>query len=396
MKILVCHNFYQQPGGEDQVYRDEIDALRESGHEVILYTRHNDDVRKTSFLFLLFRILWNWTTFREVRALIRRHRPDIVHVHNYFLLISPSVFFAAGIEKVPVVWNLDNQRLMCPSANFTRSGKLCTDCLGRCFAWPGVWHACYRGSRIFTLGVALISSVHFLIGTWARRVTCYLASTEFYRNLFIRQGLPAERVHVKPHMVFSDPGLAAGDGEYALFIGRLDPEKGAMLLVEAWGKLQEKGCDCPLRIRGDGQLRLAMESYIGRYNLRNVSFEGRKTREELFDLVKGARFLIWPSLGYYETFGLVAFEAFACGRPVIASNIGVLSEHVENGVTGLTFDPGNASDLADKVAWAWSHIREMGHMGLNARKLYEERYNRKAIVTRLTGLYSNILKSKHV
>lgn len=390
MKILVCHNFYQQPGGEDQVFRDDIESLRELGHEVILYTRHNDDVGKIFFVSLLFRILWNWTTFREVRGLIRRHRPDVVHVHNYFLLISPSVFFAAGAEKVPVIWNLDNQRLMCPSANFTRSGRLCTACLGRRFAWPGVWHGCYRGSRLLTLGVALVSCVHFFIGTWHRRVSGYLASTEFYRNLFVRHGLPAERIYVKPHMVFSDPGLASGEGKYALFIGRLDPEKGAMLLVEAWRQLQEKGCGCPLKIRGDGQLRSAMQDYIARYDLRQVSFEGRMTREELFDLVKGARFLIWPSLGYYETFGLVAFEAFACGRPVIASDIGVLAEHVKDKETGLTFKPGDAGDLADKVQWAFSHPAQMHQMGLGARHVYERSYNRQAVTSRLVNLYRHL------
>jgi glycosyltransferase involved in cell wall biosynthesis len=193
-------------------------------------------------------------------------------------------------------------------------------------------------------------------------------------------------------MVARDPGLGSGDGDYALFIGRLDPEKGVMTLIEAWKELKAKGVSCPLKIRGDGQMRPVIQSVIDASGLTDVSFVGKIFREDLFRLIQGARFLVWPSHGYYETFGLVAFESYACGRPVIASNIGVLAEHVQDGMTGLHFLAGDPVDLAKKVAWAWEHPREMRQMGLAGRKVYEQGYTAEAVYARLTGIYKDVIR----
>jgi glycosyltransferase involved in cell wall biosynthesis len=394
MKILVCHNFYQQSGGEDRVFQDEVNVLKSKGHEVFTYTRHNDDLAKVSRFAAAVGLFWSQRTYKEVLRLIREHRPDIVQVHNFFPLISPSVFYAARTEHVPVVLTFHNPRLMCPSGNFMRKGDLCIACLGRRFAWPGVYHRCYRASFLFTCGIALMSFWHRWIGTWDRVLSGYIASTNFYRDLFIRHGIPAEKVHIKPHMVADDPGLSHVQGAYALFVGRLDPEKGAMTLIEAWKVLKDQGVAVPLKILGDGQMRQAMEKLILQHQLKDVSFLPRMSRQGLFDLMKGSRFLVWPSKGYYETFGLVAFEAYACGRPVIASNIGVLAEHVKDHETGLDFIPGDATDLARKVAWAWEHPEEMRQMGLAGRKFYEQGYTAQAVYERLIRIYQQLIDTQ--
>jgi glycosyltransferase involved in cell wall biosynthesis len=208
-------------------------------------------------------------------------------------------------------------------------------------------------------------------------VDAYIAFTEFYRQKFIDGGLPEEKLFVKPHFVEPDPGpSSAGAGEYVLFVGRLDPEKGVRTLLHAWQQLRE----IPLRVRGNGRLR-------GEVELVTAPILDPLPAEALGRLYKGARFLVWPSEGYYETFGLVAIEAFAYGVPIIASRVGVMAELVQEGVTGLHFVAGDPADLAEKVRWAWEHPDEMVAMGRNARVEYETKYTAQHNLHQLLRIY---------
>lgn len=392
MRVLLVHNEYQQPGGEDIVAQREAALLQRAGHEVIEYRRSNKELDALNFwrkLAVPKRMVWADDAVRDLRDLIKRTKPAVAHFHNTFLMISPAAYYACRQMGVPVVQSLHNPRLLCPSANFYRNGGVCQDCLGKTPPWPGVVHGCYRGSRLQTALVAGMLTTHRLLKTWQQQVDAYIVFTEFYRQQFINGGLPPEKIFVKPHFVDPDPGGRPGDpGGYALFLGRLDPEKGVRTLLRAWQRVGSR----LLKIRGDGQLRGEVENFM-QQNPGSVEVIGRLSGEDLSRLIKGACFLIWPSEGYYETFGLVAIEAFACGVPVIASKLGVLAEIVQDGRTGLHFVAGDAGDLARKIEWAFAHPQEMAAMGRNARQEFESRYTAQRNYEQLMAIYGKCIET---
>ena len=308
-----------------------------------------------------------------------------MHFFNTFPLISPAAYYACRQARVPVVQSLNNPRLICPAGTFYRNGNRCEDCAGKWFPWPAVVHACYRESRPQNATVAAMLATHRTLGTWQERVDAYLVATEFYRRKFIAAGIPANQLHVSPHFVGPDPGVRTHPGEYALFIGRLAPEKGVPTLLRAWQRLS----GIPLRVRGEGPLTPEVERLAAARG--EVQTVPRLPAEEKFRLIQGARFLIWPSEGYYETFGLVAAEAFACGVPVIASRTGVAEEMVTEGRTGLFFRAGDAEELAAKARWAWDHAEELYEMGRAARQEYEARFTAEQHYRSLMEIYAAAL-----
>ena len=397
MRLLLVHNHYQLPGGEDVVAKREAEMLRWAGHEIIEYTRSNSEINKFSIpkrAGLFFRYTWSLDSFRDLNRLLEKAKPDIAHFHNNFALISPSGYYACQSFDVPVVQTLHNPRLLCPAAVFYRDGRLCLDCLGKRFAWPGVAHACYRNSRMQTLSVATSNAIHRAIGTWNGAVTAYIASTEFYRQKFIKGGIPAHKIKVKPHFVDRDPIAVerpvGGAGGYALFVGRLQKEKGIDVILRAWEKLAH----IPLKIRGEGPMMTQVRTAISEGRLQQGEIIGRLNEEDLARLIKGAMILVWPSGGYYETFGLVAIEAFACGIAVLATGQGVPAELVDDGETGLLFSPGDAEDLAAKVRWASEHPDEMRRMGARARRVYEEKYTPEVNYRQLMAIYEEAIEER--
>lgn len=393
MNVVLVHNHYQQPGGEDEVFAAEADLLESRGNKVTRYTVHNDAVGTMGRVELAKATVWNGAQYAELRRLIRAVGAEVVHVHNTLPIISPAVYYAARAEGSAVVQSLHNPRLLCPAATFYRNGKLCTTCLGKGVAWPGVLHACYRGSALQSLGVASMVALHRLIGTWSRMVDRYIVFTQFYRDIFVQGGLPPQKIVVKPHFVDPDPGREGrAHGRYALYVGRLDPEKGVASMLQAWRRLKLDGVHVPLKVRGDGQLYDVMRAVTEREAL-DIEFVRRLSRAELNDLMRNASFLVWPSEGFYETFGLVAVEAFACGVPVIASSMGVATTIVADGYTGLHFRSGDAGDMAAKVAWAVRHPAGMSAFGKAARKEYERAYTADVNYPQLIAIYREALNS---
>ncbi len=385
MKILTVHNTYQLPGGEDEVFASERDMLRSAGHEVVEYVRSNDEISDYGLwnkATLSLRTVWAWDSVKELRALLRREKPQLAHFHNTFPLISPGVYSACQEAGIPVVQSLHNPRLICPAATLYRHGHVCEDCLEKMFPWPSVLHACYRNSRVQTGVVASMLMAHRYLNTWEKQVNAYIVFTNFYRQKFTDAGLPPKKISIKPHFVCPDPGQGQTIQNYALFVGRLAAEKGVVTLIEAW----ERSKSVPLKIRGDGPLQNRVQEHARVSNSR-LELVPRLTRKDLVVLIQGARFLIWPSEGYYETFGLVAVEAFACGTPVVASRIGVMEEIVEEGRTGLLFTPGDAQDLAAKMEWAWSNPEAMKEMGRAARREYEAKYTAETNYQILMHIY---------
>jgi glycosyltransferase involved in cell wall biosynthesis len=389
LKILLAHNKYQVPGGEEVVLEQERQLLENAGHEVITYCRSNHEIEKFNALerlTLIGRTVWAVDTEREFSQLLTQEKPDIVHVHNTFFMLSPSIYGACKAHGVPVVQTLHNFRLLCPSVTFFRDGKVCEECVEHGL-WRSVYHGCYRDSRAATASVALMLGVHRFLGTWEKSVTCYIALTEFGRQKFIAGGLPAEKIAVKPNFVHPDPGERTRRREYGLFVGRLSREKGISTLLQAWGRLPGHYA---LHIIGDGPERDSLGAQARQLGLSAVQFRGRLSRDETVTAMKRARFLVVPS-GWYETFGMCIAEAFACGTPVICSRLGAMQELVSDGRTGLHFSCGDPSDLAEKVAWAWSHPNEMDAMGREARAEYEGKYTPERNYPMLMGIYRHAL-----
>jgi glycosyltransferase involved in cell wall biosynthesis len=391
MKILLVHNSYQQPGGEDVVFEQELELLKRAGHTVIAYRRSNwevDAYQGIRRLDLMRNTIWSKDTRKEFSSLLLQERPKLVHVHNTFVMVSPSIYSACQEAGVPVVQTLHNYRLFCPAANFFRDGRICKDCVEHSLV-HAVKHRCYRGSRAATATVALMLAVHRQRQTWIRDINRYIVPSAFARTTVVEAGLPANKVFVKPNFVHPDPGARANlGGDHVLFVGRLSPEKRVSTLLAAWTRIRQR---IPLVIIGGGSDRPQLEREAVRENL-DIRFHGQMPRQQTLAAIRQARFLVFPS-EWYETFAVTIAEAFACGVPVICSRLGAMQEIVEDGRTGLHFTPGDADDLAEKVDWAWNHPERMQSMAKEARKEYENKYTAEKNYPRLMEIYECALKN---
>ena len=385
MKILLVHNFYQLPGGEDQVFAQEAELLRGRGHQVVVYRASNDQVKGQNPLVTVANTIWNQGAYRELRQLMHREKPDIVHVHNTFQVISPAIYYAANEEGIPVVQTLHNYRLLCPASTFFRDGKVCEDCLGKKIPWPGVLHSCYRGSKLASAAVTVMLATHNYKQTWNQTVSAYIALTDFARNKFIEGGFPAEKIFVKPNYLQTDPGPGDGKGNYALFVGRLTPEKGISTLLAAWRQI---GNEFPLQIAGDGPLASDVEK--ASREMENVTWLKWLPRAEILQRMKDASVLILPST-WYEGFPMIISEAFAVGLPVITSNLGSMSSIVDHQRTGLHFEPGNADALVKAARWWSAHPAEAAFMRTEARLEYETKYTAEENYTQMMNIYDSVL-----
>ena len=377
-RILIAHNSYQQRGGEDAVVEAEAELLRSRGHAVRLLVAHNDAIVRMPRSRLAARTFWSSETVRDFRQALVEFRPDILHVHNTFPLISPSIYWAAARAGVPVVQTLHNFRLLCPQAMLLREGHICEDCVGR-LPWRGVVRRCYRGSAAQSGVLAGMISLHRALGTWGSKVDRYIALNEFCRRKFIEGGLPAQRIVVKPNFV-DFPAPEAGAREGMLFVGRLAEEKGLSTLCAA----ARLAPDVAVRVAGTGPQAGLLQG------IPSVAHLGALSAAEVREAMCRAQALVMPSL-WYENFPRTLVEAFACALPVIASRIGALAELVEDGVTGLLFEPGDAADLAAKMKWAAARPDALMRMGQEARRRYLREFSPEVNYRRLTEIYAQVL-----
>ena len=375
-KVLIVHNYYQIPGGEDTVVANEKKLLEDHGHEVVLYTRHNNELKsmgKLKKLLLPFTTIYNPRTYREVKKIIKEQNIDIVHVHNTLNLISPSVYYAARKCGVPVVQTIHNFRLLCPGATFYRDGHICEDCVSKGLGCA-VKHGCYRGSKAQTLVCVLSTWLHRITGIYGK--INYICLTEFNKEKLLQlKQIKPERVFVKPNFVDSEE--SGGERSGFIFAGRLDELKGIRVLVEAW-KLM--GPDAPhLTICGTGPLEEWCREQIKGLN---VEMKGFVDNAEAKRLIAQSQALILPTL-WYEGFPMSIVEAYAMGTPVICSDLGNAGSVVEEGVTGWKFETGSAEGLAEKVK-GWSDISE------GVKAVYEEKYTAERNYEMLNGIYQDM------
>lgn len=387
MRVVIVHNHYQQAGGEDVAIQDDYGVLARHGHQVQLLEASNDHIRNLAEKArTALTAVYSPSSKRRMAAVLSEFKPDLVHVHNFFPVFSPSIYYACNEASVPVVQTLHNYRLICPSSILFRDGHVCEDCLSKVFAWPGVLHGCYRGSPLGTAAVAMMASVHRILRTYEDRVQVVIALTEFARQKLIQGGFPAQKLVVKPGFVDVDPGQGRGQGDYVLFVGRLSREKGVEVLLKAWETL---GARCPLRIAGEGPL----SDYVRRQQaaLPGVEYLGYPTRAQVIDLMQQARALIFPSL-WYEGLPRTILESFAAGTPVIASRLGSMESLVEPMQSGLHFAPGDAVDLVRQVDWMIDHPREWQLLRQHTRAVYEAKYSAEQNYAMLMEIYQSVLK----
>lgn len=379
MKILIAHNAYQHRGGEDAVVDAELALLRRYGHDVKIYRQHNDALNHMSRAAAAASTIWSQRSAADIEDLCKRFQPDVIHVHNTFPLISPSLYWAAARLHVPVVQTLHNFRLLCPQAIFLREGRICEDCIGK-VPWRSVTRKCYRESAMQSAVITGMLTTHRALGTYRDRVTRYIALNRFARGKYIDGGLPAERIRIKPNFVPSAfvPSWQGRDG--GLYVGRLSSEKGLDVLAGAVKMVEH----APVDVIGSGPLEaLATAAFGDRYL-------GYRPLDDIMARMGAAQFMVLPSI-CYENSPRTIVEAFSCGLPVIASRLGALVDIVRDGVTGLLFNPGDPADLAAKMAWAVAHPGQMARMGQAARAEYEAEYTPERNYEMLMDIYDDAI-----
>lgn len=391
LKILLVHNYYgsSAPSGENQVFDAEHELLRKYGHDVEVFTRSSDGIRAQGVWGLVKGALatsWNPLAAYAVREAVEKMRPDVVHVHNTFPLISPSIFHAVG-RRAARVMTLHNYRLFCPAAIPLRDGRVCTECLDKKSVLPALQYGCYRGSRVATIPLALSVALHRALHTWQREVDAFIAFSEFQREVMTSAGLPSEKVFIKPNFYPGRPAMATWDerGNYVVFAGRLTPEKGVVSLLRAWAAW---GSSAPeLRIVGEGELRPELELMAKGLPVR---FLGQLSSGDAQEQIASARLLVLPS-ECFEGFPMVVREAFAFGTPVAASSIGPLPSIVQKGISGVLFNHSSPDSLLAEVRRLWEAPGLLERLGRGGRAEFEEKFSEGANYSTLIGIYERAI-----
>jgi glycosyltransferase involved in cell wall biosynthesis len=385
MRVGLFHNRYAQRGGEDAAFDLEVELLRKAGCEVHPFTVDNGELQGP--LAALRTALSARSSSRmasRVARFVARHAIDVGHVHNFFPLLTPAVHETLFELGVPIVQTLHNYRLACAQGGFLRDGKNCEDCVSR-GPWNAVRHGCWRNSRLATAVWADTTRVHRRRGTW-QRVDRFLAPSEFARRKLVEVGLPADRTLVLPDAV-ADAGVAAAPGRGAVAVGRLSPEKGVALLIDAWRQLP----DVPLRIVGGGPEAAQLERRAA--GLANVSFIGEQPHERVIEEIARAAFLVAPSL-CYETFGLAGAEALAAGRPVVVPRGSALEELAAGGRCGVLFAAGNAASLAAACRELAHDAERCAALGTEARSHFDEALAPERRTQDLLAVYRSLVSGR--
>ncbi|MEW5895589.1 MAG: glycosyltransferase family 4 protein [Candidatus Omnitrophota bacterium] len=378
MKILVVHNQYLFPGGEDQIVTSETDLLKRMGHEVIVYTRANEEARKKPVRALIEGLLGSRKTYQDLAALIKEHRPDVAHIHNPFFMMTASAYEACFDCSVPVVQSLHNYRFLCANGLLFYKGKVCDKCLSGNYR-QAVFSRCVHGSLLKTAvfkGVLRVYRKRKIL----QKISRFIAPSKFCKELYCSYaGLDQAKVIVKPHFV-EDHGYSQEPGEYALYVGAIREYKGVEILLRAWQSVKS----IPLKLVGAIPSGNIFSEELMKQE--NVEFLGELSFKETLAVMRKASFVIVPSL-CYETFNRVIIEAYALGKTVIASNIGAIRERVADGETGLLFETGDSDDLARKIGELKANPDRLKVFSDKARRVYERFYTPQRNYEQLMTVY---------
>lgn len=389
MKVLIAHARYAQRGGEEAVVDAQARVLSDRGHAVVRFEPDNAAIGGgvVSQLRSATNSLWSIGARRDIARVIAEERPDVLHVHNNFHALSPSIYGAARKAGVPVVQHIHNARLVCINAFLERDGRECTDCVGTRTRLPGLVHRCYRDSLAASTAATVVQFSHRSARTWARAVDLFLPVSQSLADVVAADGVvPVAKVQVCPNGLAADPGERPGNADqgYAVYAGRLSPEKGVDVLLNAAEQVPE----LPLVIAGDGPSAEALRSRAS--GMAHVSFRGRLERHELDELLRGARVLVVPSVGR-EPFGMGIVEAAALGVPAIGSAVGGIPEIIDDGATGKLVPAGQVTALASQLRDAHKMPGAFATMGRAARARFESTYSSDAFANRLLAAYARLL-----
>ena len=387
MKILMVHNHYLHRGGEDEVVGAEKSLLEQFGHKVIFYERSNKEMEAMP-LYRKLRsvsrdVYWSENVYREIRQLIKEEKPDIAHIHNTLLMVSPSVYEACAGENLAVVQTLHNYRFLCPIGIFYRQGKVCEECFLH-GTHRAVVNKCWQDSYLASFMLVNIIKKMKESSVFKNNTIHFIVLSEFSRRKFLDNGFTQNQISVKPNFFNLDPGYFEEEGDYALFVGRLSDEKGIITLVKAWAQL--KG-GVRLKIVGDGPLKEEVQSYTSGTL---IEILGQKSLPDTWELLKKAMFVIIPS-NCYETFSRSAMEALIAGVPVILSDIGALREFVREQDVGVLFPSGNIEKLREKIKNLIedSHLRK--RMRKNVREMDKSKFSRDKNYEMLMAIYNKVI-----
>lgn len=390
MKVLVVHNYYGNtaPSGENDAVDTEVQLLRKAGITVRIHSRDSSHVRQVGLRGKLVAGLcapWNEVERWRLSRAVHSFRPAIVHVHNWFPLISPSAYYFRGKAKAPIVQSVHNSRMFCVKGIPLRDGKVCFDCLERGSPIPALRHACYGNSRVMTLPLVASQQLHSYLGTWNTKISAFLVLTKFQKEKLHRFGIDPSKVFVKPNAFLGLTGAKTGREKRLAYVGRVSPEKGVLDLVKAWKRVPIPGYR--LTVAGDGpdleEVRCLCVSDP------TIETLGRISSEDAVQLIQSSAGVIVPSR-CIEGFPMVIREAFACGTPVLASDLGPMSEILDHGQAGLLFSPGVEESLISGLnRLAGPEGETAGRAG---KRKYDEQYSQEAILNTLLQTYQFALR----
>jgi len=388
MKVIVCHNYYRNWGGEDQVFEDEVELLASRGHDVQTFVRRNDQFSGLETIAVAAGTIWNRSAASAIGDLVREEAADVVHFHNWLPLISQGAFHVARRAGAAVVQTYHNYRYTCAKGVLFRNGAVCEECVGRSMGWPAVVHGCYRDSRLATVPVVAALATHRALHTSDRVLDAIIVLSEFARSKLIASGIAPERLHVKPNFVAPDPGERGGEGGYFVFVGRLTEDKGIATLIDAWNLMDHPPL---LKIAGSGPLGSLVEAAA--LSNSRIDYLGRVAPSEVPAILGDASFSITPSL-WYEGFPKAIVESFSVGTPVIASRIGSLTELIEPSRTGILVEAGNPASLVQAVQNV-DAVPTLKQMRREVRQEYVARYGVERNYDLLMDIYESAIEARH-
>ncbi len=388
MRILQLHNHHSSKGGAMEVLAHEGDLLREAGHDVEELTLAATESLGLSSSRQAVKAIWNKEIADELATRIQTFKPDVVHVHTPFPLMSPVVFRTAHKLGVPTVTTLHSYRWSCVAGTCVRDGHTCEDCVGSKLKLPGIRYRCYHESLPGSAALTISLAVHRALGTQAKCVDRWLTLTSFAKRLLVRDGIDESKITVKPN---STPDLGVGPGPQAgdrtlVFAGRLIAIKGVHALIEAWRQVSGNGVR--LIIAGDGELRPEVEALVA--DCSDVSFVGWVPEDEVTDLMRAAEAVLVPS-EWYEGLPLVILRSLSVGTPVITSDLENFAEDVVADRVGETFPVGDATALRDVLRRVIDDPAQLRDMRERARASYERRYSPTVDVQRLEEVYAELM-----
>ena len=407
MNVLQINNYHYVRGGANRYYLELSRILSENGHRVSHFSLHHPDNIYTEYssyfgdpmtfdmdqsitkkVHTAMRMLYSPANNRKVERLIRDYPVEVAHAHNIHGRVCPSVLGVLRRNHVPVIMTLHDYKLGCPVYTFLRNNKICMECLKR-GNYRVVVHSCTKNSLLQSMLHFVEATVHKRLDIYKKNVSLFVCPSKFSLEKHIEIGIPEQKLVHIPHFVnLQDFHPEYHGGSYILYVGRLSREKGLHTLISA-----VKGLDTDLRIVGNGPMRDECELFVRQNNMKNVIFEGYKSGRGLSDLYSNAAFVVVPS-EWYEVFGLIIIEAFACGKPVIGSAIGAIPEMVVDNETGLLFKPGDYRDLREKMEFLLGNPSLIERMGRTGRKLVEEEYSEKVHYRRVVDTYQKVLAGR--